>query len=78
MIILSENKQLETHQAKPKCFVCNKRLGLLDFKCTCEKSLCARHRYPETHDCTHDFLSKEIEKLKENNPIIMRPRIEKI
>ena len=40
------------------------------FTCTCEKDYCLEHRFPESHNCPIDYLSKnkdnteEIDKLK--------------
>jgi hypothetical protein len=34
-----------------KCDQCQKKVGLLGFDCKCGKTLCAAHRYPETHGC---------------------------
>jgi predicted nucleic acid binding AN1-type Zn finger protein len=35
-----------------KCYKCNKKIGLLGFKCNvCECSYCKNHRLPEDHLC---------------------------
>tara|TARA_B100000902_G_C26408606_1_gene481205 strand:- start:125 stop:337 length:213 start_codon:yes stop_codon:yes gene_type:complete len=49
---------------------CKSKLVLMRFSCKCKKDFCMQHRYPETHNCSIDYLSKnkdnseEIKKLK--------------
>lgn len=46
---------------KTRCAECKKKVGLLGFDCACGKTLCAAHRYLETHACTkkHDQIRLE-------------------
>lgn len=37
------------------CAVCRKKLGLIPMTCRCGLDLCAKHRYPEEHNCKYDF-----------------------
>jgi AN1-type zinc finger protein 5/6 len=41
---------------KPRCQVCNKKVGLLGFTCACSDKLyfCSSHRLPENHNCKFD------------------------
>lgn len=35
---------------------CNKRLGLMVFKCNCcEEEFCVKHRIPEEHNCDNNY-----------------------
>ena len=45
---------------KPRCQVCNKKVGLLGFTCACSDTayFCSAHRHPEDHDCKFDHSSK--------------------
>jgi hypothetical protein len=36
---------------------CTKKLGIMPFVCRCEREYCAKHRMPETHECTFDYKS---------------------
>jgi hypothetical protein len=65
---------------KNRCPVdgCNKKLGLLDLSCKCEKKFCIKHRHPEEHSCDYDFKSKGREKLKMDNKIVSGIKVEKI
>ena len=47
---------------KPRCPICNKKLGLLPYTCKCGLDFCVRHIQPELHNCTYDHKthSKEL------------------
>ena len=34
---------------------CTKKLGIMPFICRCQKEYCAKHRMPETHECTFNY-----------------------
>nr|1WG2_A Chain A, zinc finger (AN1-like) family protein [Arabidopsis thaliana] len=38
-----------------RCFSCNKKVGVMGFKCKCGSTFCGSHRYPEKHECSFDF-----------------------
>jgi predicted nucleic acid binding AN1-type Zn finger protein len=62
-----------------RCFVCNKKIGLLGFRCKgCDCSYCNSHRLPEEHKCEGNFVESAKEEMKKNNPNITAPKIEKI
>ena len=50
---------------KPRCGVCDKKLGITAIQCRCELYFCSVHRYPECHDCTFDFRRSERDALAE-------------
>jgi hypothetical protein len=73
----NDNKTLKDKKSKKKkkskknrCVVCNKKLGLLPFKCKCDskKLFCSVHRYPCSHDCTFDWKKEGRERLEKENP----------
>lgn len=39
-----------------RCWTCNKKVGILGYKCKCEYAFCAKHRLPEMHECNIDFV----------------------
>ncbi|KAM7280275.1 hypothetical protein ACFE04_007409 [Oxalis oulophora] len=55
---------------KNRCESCNKKVGLLGFKCRCEKTFCGLHRYPQEHSCSFDFKKVDQEILIRQNPLI--------
>lgn len=57
------------------CTFCKKRLKLINFSCSCKGVFCNKHRFPETHDCSFNFIEKAKEKLNKNNPIIKPDKI---
>ena len=48
--------------AKPKSRCahpgCRVKLTLMRFSCECKKDFCLQHRYPDVHNCSVDYLSK--------------------
>ena len=60
-------------QKKNRCYVCNKKTGLLPFTCKCnkEKLFCSKHRIPEEHNCTFDWKKETREKLEKENPQVI-------
>ena len=56
---------------------CIKKLGIMPFVCRCEKEFCAKHRMPETHQCTFDYKTSGREALKKANQQIIHIKIEK-
>jgi predicted nucleic acid binding AN1-type Zn finger protein len=63
-----------------KCNIdgCTKKLGIMPFVCRCEKEYCAKHRIPETHDCTFDYKTAGREALQKANQKIEFDKVEKI
>ncbi len=55
---------------KKRCFVCNKKLGLIPFSCRCNTTIkfCSIHRYPDSHNCQFDWKKEGREQLEKNNP----------
>lgn len=53
---------------KPRCFQCNKKVGLCPIKCKCSHVFCDKHRYAEAHSCTFDFKSSHKAALAQSNP----------
>ena len=64
-----------------RCAHCNKKLRSTNhIDCQCGHIYCYEHRYPFIHNCQYDSISISIyhEQLKKNNPVIMKPQIDKI
>lgn len=38
-----------------RCSQCNKKLGLIDYTCKCEKRFCISHLQPQEHACTFNY-----------------------
>jgi hypothetical protein len=49
------------------CWICNKRVGYLGFKCKCDYIFCGTHRHFSDHNCEFDYKSYDREKLKSKN-----------
>jgi len=50
----------------------------MSFTCSCSKEFCIKCRYPEEHSCLFDYKSREKERLKKNNPLVMKPKVEEL
>ena len=73
-ISIKKNKK---HKRK-KCHICKKKLGLMPFKCRCEKIFCSLHRYAEDHNCNFDYKEMGQNKIRKENPKIVAEKIIKI
>jgi len=54
----------KTSKQSTRCSQCNKKLGLMEYVCKCEKRFCISHLQPQEHNCTFDYrkeASKEIQ-----------------
>ena len=60
------------------CVFCNKRkVNIIPYKCKCGlQRLCAKCRYPETHNCGYDFKTEGQILIEKNNPHIIAKKIE--
>ena len=58
-----------------RCWTCNKKIGLLGFKCKCEYFFCAEHRYSDKHTCAFDYKAQGKELLTRANPVIAPRKI---
>ena len=65
---------------KNRCHVCNKKVGLLGFKCLCmdDVMFCSAHRMPEDHSCTYDHKEVGRIKIRSLNPQIQAEKVSKI
>lgn len=61
-----------------RCFQCNKKVGLLGFKCQCESTFCRNHRLPEAHICDFDFGKAGKERLAKENVQVKADKIERL
>ena len=62
-------------QEVPRCISCSKKVGLLGFKCHCERLFCRNHRMPESHACTFDFVAIAKEKLAKENIVVKAEKV---
>jgi len=70
----SKSIQIDTS----KCWSCNRKIGLLGFKCKCSYTFCGTHRYSDKHTCTYDYKTNERSQLQKANPVVMASKITKI
>lgn len=63
---------------KPRCPVCNKKLGLLPYTCKCGLDFCVGHIQPELHNCTYDHKSDGKDSLSEKLVKVVASKVEKI
>lgn len=48
----------------PRCNHCQKKLGIMGYKCKCDKLFCITHLQPELHTCPYDFKSDGLRNVK--------------
>ncbi|CAN6972465.1 unnamed protein product [Brassica rapa subsp. trilocularis] len=65
--------------ARPnRCFSCNKKVGVMGFKCKCGSTFCGSHRYPEKHDCSFDFKEVGRGAIAKANPVVKADKVQRI
>ena len=69
---------LKIKSQKPRCPMCNKKLGLMIFTCQCEKRFCISHVQPELHNCTYDHKTKQRQELRKQLPQVVADKVIKI
>ncbi|KAJ0263470.1 Zinc finger A20 and AN1 domain-containing stress-associated protein 9 [Hirschfeldia incana] len=60
-----------------RCLCCNKKVGILGFKCKCGSTFCGEHRYPERHDCSFDFKEAGRGEIAKANPVIKADKLQR-
>ncbi|CAH8834273.1 unnamed protein product [Trichobilharzia szidati] len=65
-------------KTRPRCAVCNKRVGLTGFSCRCGGLYCSLHRYSDAHDCSFDYRESGQEEIRRSNPQIVCQKVQKI
>ncbi|KAL1201662.1 Zinc finger A20 and AN1 domain-containing stress-associated protein 9 [Cardamine amara subsp. amara] len=64
--------------ARPnRCLCCNKKVGIMGFKCKCGSTYCGDHRYPESHDCSFDFKEMGRGAIAKANPVIKADKLQR-
>jgi hypothetical protein len=64
---------------KNRCQECNKKLGIMEYKCRCGKAFCISHLQAEKHNCIFDYKTDGKEQLKRENDVgILSSKIVKI
>lgn len=48
-----------------RCAQCRKKLGIMGYKCRCEKDFCITHLAREEHTCTYDYATEERARLRQ-------------
>ena len=61
-----------------RCMSCNKKVGVMGFKCKCGETFCGSHRYPEKHDCEFDFKRTGRDAIAKANPVIKADKVNRI
>ncbi|CAG7889598.1 unnamed protein product [Brassica rapa] len=74
--------QEEAEPSKPartnRCFSCNKKGGVMGFKCKCGSTFCRSHRCPEKHECSFNFKEVGRDVIAKANPVIKADKVIRI
>ena len=60
-----------------KCDICKKH-RLIILECKCGGNYCLKHRYTDYHNCIFDYINFEREKIRKENPVVVKDKITKI
>jgi predicted nucleic acid binding AN1-type Zn finger protein len=61
-----------------RCFSCQKKVGLLGFKCRCDQTFCSTHRHADAHACPFDYKAAGREELAKANPLVVTKKLQNI
>ncbi len=62
-----------------RCNKCNKKLGLMAYRCRCGKELCVTHLPSEEHECDFNYREQQKEELRKAlDTTDLRSKMEKI
>nr|GEU31860.1 zinc finger A20 and AN1 domain-containing stress-associated protein 1-like [Tanacetum cinerariifolium] len=61
-----------------RCFDCNKKVGVMGFKCRCGETFCGMHRYLEEHKCEFDFKKTGRDLISKANPVLKADKVNRI
>ncbi|KAL1210970.1 Zinc finger A20 and AN1 domain-containing stress-associated protein 1 [Cardamine amara subsp. amara] len=61
-----------------RCLSCNKKVGLMGFKCKCGSTFCGVHRYPENHECEFDFKGEGRDAIAKANQVVKAEKVERM
>ncbi|XP_057462198.1 zinc finger A20 and AN1 domain-containing stress-associated protein 1-like [Actinidia eriantha] len=64
-------------KAANRCSSCNKKVGVMGFKCRCGSTFCGAHRYPEKHECSFDFKVSGRDAIAHANPVVKADKLER-
>jgi hypothetical protein len=69
----------KVQKKKNRCWICRKKMSLAgQFACGCGYTFCAKHRYPDSHDCDIDHKKKHQEHLAKANQVVAFKKVEEI
>jgi len=71
----------KVQKKKNRCWNCRKKMTLAgQFACKCGYTFCAKHRYPDTHDCDAmaDHKKQHKANLAKNNQVVAFKKVEEI
>ncbi|KAG6519008.1 hypothetical protein ZIOFF_022497 [Zingiber officinale] len=77
-VVDDQLKGLLKKQPANRCAQCQKKIGLIGFKCRCGGAFCSSHRYSEAHECSFDYKATGRVVLAKENPVVMAKKLEKI
>ncbi|KAK1933118.1 hypothetical protein X943_002242 [Babesia divergens] len=73
-----EAGDVEAESVPDRCYHCDRLIGILGFKCRCNRYFCAQHRQANIHDCQFDYKSLFRSQLITKNQKVVRDKLERI
>ncbi|CAF2038950.1 hypothetical protein BRARA_I01198 [Brassica rapa] len=73
----SSGTAAQTSAKTRRCLSCNKKVGLMGFKCKCGSTFCGDHRYPENHECEFDFRGQGRDAISKANPLVKGEKVKR-
>lgn len=76
-VVPEESEPSRPARPTNRCLCCNKKVGIMGFKCKCGSTFCGDHRYPETHDCSFDFKETGRGEIAKANPVVKADKLQR-
>ena len=76
--IIVDEKPIINQTDHSLCWSCDKKAGMMAYKCKCDYTFCKKHRLPESHSCEFDFVKEGKFTLAKANPNLQSDKIERI
>lgn len=61
-----------------RCYKCRKKITFEYIECKCNFIFCSKHILPFDHSCSYDHRAEHKDKIRKQNPKILKEKFEKL
>lgn len=67
-----------TNRMYQRCTVCKRRVIAASSQCKCKKYVCPKHKGVDLHSCSFDYRKMAQQKLRKQNPLVVKNKVIRI